>query len=172
MEKRTLGRTRLQVTVLGYGAAGVPGPRAEAGRPLLEDEAEQILNAVLDGGINFIDTSPDYGLSEEWIGRCIGHRRDEYYLATKCGCNIEREDPDEPGHIWTREMLLDNIETSLQRLKTDYVDIWQMHNPEPEQVEAEELVQVMEDVQHRARYATWRSAQRCHTSIVTSNGAN
>ena len=151
MEKRTLGRTRLQVTVLGYGAAGVPGPRSGAGRPLLEDEAERILNTVLDGGINFIDTSPDYGLSEKLIGKFIGHRRNEYYLATKCGCNIAREDPDDPAHIWTRAMLLENIETSLRLMKTDYVDLWQLHNPEPEQVEAEELVQAMDDVQRQGK---------------------
>ena len=143
MEHRDLGKTALSVTALGYGAMEL--------RHLDEQEAARLLNAVLDGGINFIDTSPDYGPSEAYIGKAIAHRRDEFVLATKCGCNIEREDPDEPTHIWTREMLLDNIETSLQRLKTDYVDIWQMHNPEPEQVEAEQLVQAMEDVQRQGK---------------------
>ena len=53
---------------------------------MTEKEAQTILNAVLDAGINFIDTAWDYGLSEEFIGKFISHRRSEYVLATKCGC--------------------------------------------------------------------------------------
>lgn len=76
LPKRELGRTGLEVTMLGYGAMELRGaPRA---RDISEAQAETILNAVLDSGINYIDTSIDYGLSEERIGRYIGHRRDEY----------------------------------------------------------------------------------------------
>src|SRR5580704_13519718 len=86
LPKRELGRTGLEVTMLGYGAMELRGaPRA---RDISESQAETILNAVLDSGINYIDTSIDYGLSEERIGRYIGHRRDEYYLASKCGCLV------------------------------------------------------------------------------------
>jgi aryl-alcohol dehydrogenase-like predicted oxidoreductase len=75
--KRELGRTGLQVTTLGYGAMELRGaPRA---RDITEAQAETILNKVLDAGINYIDTSVDYGLSEERIGRYISHRRAEYY---------------------------------------------------------------------------------------------
>ena len=84
--KRELGRTGLQVTTLGYGAMELRGaPRA---RDITEAQAETILNKVLDAGINYIDTSIDYGLSEERIGRYISHRRAEYYLASKCGCLV------------------------------------------------------------------------------------
>jgi aryl-alcohol dehydrogenase-like predicted oxidoreductase len=80
VSKRELGRTGLQVTTLGYGAMELRGaPRA---RDITEAQAETILNAVLDAGINYIDTSIDYGLSEERIGRYIAHRRAEYYLAS------------------------------------------------------------------------------------------
>jgi aryl-alcohol dehydrogenase-like predicted oxidoreductase len=76
LPKRQLGRTGLQVTTLGYGAMGLGGaPRA---RDTTNAQAETILNAVLDAGINFIDTSIDYGVSEERIGRYISHRRSEY----------------------------------------------------------------------------------------------
>src|SRR5882762_3272315 len=79
VEKRELGRTGLQVTALGYGAMELRGaPRA---RDITEQQAETILNEVLDRGINYIDTSIDYGLSEERIGRYLSHRRAEYYLA-------------------------------------------------------------------------------------------
>ena len=80
-----LGRTKLPITRLGYGAMEVRGSRIWSGRPVTEDQAKTILNAVLDNGINFIDTSNDYGRSEEFIGRFIAHRRSEFYLATKCG---------------------------------------------------------------------------------------
>src|SRR5271155_3537179 len=86
LPKRELGRTGLRVTVLGYGAMELRGaPRA---RPTTEEQAEAILNAVLDAGINYIDTSIDYGVSQERIGRYISHRRSEYYLASKCGCVV------------------------------------------------------------------------------------
>lgn len=151
MKKCTLGRTGLEVTILGYGAMALH----DANDPT-DDQAQHLLNALLDAGINFVDTSPDYGESERHIGQAIAHRRDEYYLATKCGCNVPRDDPDAPHHIWTRDMLLHNIETSLRRMKTDYVDIWQMHNASPEQIESEDLVRVMEDVkrQGKVRYVS------------------
>src|SRR5712664_2181198 len=82
--KRTLGRTGLQVTTLGYGAMELRG--APRGPEVSDHAAEKVLNAVLDAGINFIDTSIDYGRSEELIGRFIARRRSEYFLASKCGC--------------------------------------------------------------------------------------
>src|ERR1700749_1100180 len=86
LPKRQLGSTGLQVTMLGYGAMELRGaPRA---RDISEEQAETILGTVLDAGMNYIDTSIDYGLSEERIGRYIAHRRDSYYLASKCGCLV------------------------------------------------------------------------------------
>jgi aryl-alcohol dehydrogenase-like predicted oxidoreductase len=71
LPKRDLGRTGLQVTMLGYGAMELRGvPR---GRDVTEAQAETILNAVLDAGINYLDTSIDYGLSEERIGHYVAH---------------------------------------------------------------------------------------------------
>ena len=152
MEKRTLGRTGLEVTVLGHGAMEIRGPRIWGGRPVTDAEAERILNAVLDAGINFIDTAWDYGLSEQYIGKYIGGRRDEYVLATKCGCTwVDRGDHDDTPHVWTRENLLHNIETSLERMRTDHVDLWQLHNPSPEQVREGDLLAVMEDVKKQGK---------------------
>jgi aryl-alcohol dehydrogenase-like predicted oxidoreductase len=148
MEKRQLGRTGLNVTTLGFGAMEIRGPRVWGGRPVTDQQAEIILNGVLDAGINFIDTSYDYGRSEEFIGKYISQRRGEYFLATKCGCTFENKgDHDETPHVWTRENLLHNIETSLRLMKTDYVDLWQIHNASVEQIEAGDLVKVMQEVQ-------------------------
>jgi aryl-alcohol dehydrogenase-like predicted oxidoreductase len=94
---RTLGRTGLEVTTLGYGAMSLDD---RFGRTVTLDEAREVLNAVLDTGINFIDTSPDYGPSEEYIGASIAHRRSEYVLATKVGCPVD-VDERERGHVYT-----------------------------------------------------------------------
>jgi aryl-alcohol dehydrogenase-like predicted oxidoreductase len=123
LPKRTLGRTGLEVTTLGFGAMELRG--APAGPEITDQQAEKVLNAVLDAGINFIDTSIDYGRSEELMGRFIAHRRSEYFLASKCGCV--------PGaamgaeHIHTAENIRAGVEQSLRRMKTDYLDLVQFH---------------------------------------------
>jgi aryl-alcohol dehydrogenase-like predicted oxidoreductase len=94
--------------------------------PEISDEAAAgVLNAVLDAGINFIDTSIDYGRSEELIGRSIARRRAEYFLASKCGCV-----PDAAmgaDHVHTAENIRAGVEQSLRRMKTDYLDLVQFH---------------------------------------------
>jgi aryl-alcohol dehydrogenase-like predicted oxidoreductase len=123
LPKRMLGRTGLQVTTLGYGAMELRG--APRGPEVSDHAAEKVLNAVLDAGINFIDTSIDYGRSEELIGRFIARRRSEYFLASKCGCV--------PGaamgveHIHTADNVRTGVEQSLRRMKTDYLDLVQFH---------------------------------------------
>lgn len=150
MVTKTLGRTGLDVTQLGYGAMELRGPKTWSGRDVSEEDCERILNAVLDAGINFIDTAYDYGLSEQRIGRYISTRRNEYFLATKCGCDPQdRGDHIETVHTWTRDNLLRNIEGSLERMKTDYVDILQLHNPTPADVAAGGLIDVLKDIQAR-----------------------
>src|SRR5437870_6054499 len=138
LEKRNFGRSNMPVTVLGYGAMEIRGPRIWNGRPVTDEQAETILNAVLDSGINLIDTSNDYGLSEQYIGRFISHRRSEYFLATKCGCTVVRRDEktDDTPHLWTRDNLLRGIDESLARMRTNFVDLLQLHNPTVEQTES------------------------------------
>ena len=87
MIKRTLGRTGMEVTQLGYGSMGLRGPRTWGVRVVSEADADAFLNRVLDAGINFIDTSPDYGVAEQRIGEYVGSRRGEYFLATQSGCD-------------------------------------------------------------------------------------
>jgi len=84
LPRRALGRTGLEVTSLSYGAMELRG--TPAGPEVSDEQAARVLNATLDAGINFIDTAPDYGRSEERIGASISHRRAEYFLASKCGC--------------------------------------------------------------------------------------
>ena len=153
LAKKTLGRTGLEVTQLGYGAMEVRGSRIWGGRPVTEVQAETILNAVLDSGINFIDTANDYGRSEEFIGKYLSKRRGEYYLATKCGCTVVHKDEntDDTPHVWTRENLFRGLHESLERMKTDYVDIMQLHNPSVEQTEEGDLITVLQEMKQQGK---------------------
>ena len=149
-----LGRTGLKVTKLAYGAMELRDvPR---GRPVTEQQAQSLLNAVLDAGINYIDTSNDYGRSEEFIGKYISERRSEYYLATKCGCTPPLPTPvvGRQPHIWTRENLFRGLEESLGRLKTEYVDVMQLHNPTVEESETEKVVESLKDMKRQGK-ARW-----------------
>jgi aryl-alcohol dehydrogenase-like predicted oxidoreductase len=128
IETRPLGRTGTDVTILGYGAMELRGlPRGPA---IDDEEAGRLLNAVLDGGINLIDTSIDYGRSEELIGRSIGHRRNEYFLASKCGCLLGDPPPGATppyAHDYSAANVRHGVEQSLRRLGTDHLDLVQVH---------------------------------------------
>ena len=138
-----LGRTGLEVTRLGYGA----GHR----KPMDNSQRDTVLNAVLDAGINFIDTADDYGLtydddnsSEKLIGRYISHRQSEFYLATKCGGS-------ESGHNWTKENVFRNLHDSLHRLKADHVDLMQLHGATVEDCEREGLVESLSEMREQGK---------------------
>src|SRR5580693_4660582 len=83
---RVLGRTGIEVSVLGYGAMELRGQLS--GPASTDEDAGRLLNELLDAGVNLIDTSVDYGRSEELIGRHLGPRRSEFSLASKCGCPL------------------------------------------------------------------------------------
>ncbi len=141
LPRRTLGRTGLEVTQLGYGSMGLRGPKTWGVRVVSDDRADAFLNQVLDAGINFIDTSPDYGVAEERIGRFIASRRSEYYLATKCGCVYRQQDDGlEIDHHWEKDVIAGNLETSLKRLSTDHIDLLQFHGGDAETLESRGLI--------------------------------
>jgi aryl-alcohol dehydrogenase-like predicted oxidoreductase len=142
IETRPLGRTGTDVTILGYGAMELRGQ--PHGPATADEDAGRLLNEVLDAGINLIDTSPDYGRSEELIGRYLGHRRDEYFLASKCGCLLG---PPPPGatppfpHDWSAANVRADVEQSLRRLGTDRLDLVQVHmSPSRAQLDADGTV--------------------------------
>lgn len=118
MEKRKLGKTELEVSVLGFGGAEIGFNPHQT-----QDEVNLLLNSALDAGLNFVDTAAGYLKSERMIGEAVGKRRKEFYLATKCGSSegFTRED-------WSKKGILETIEQSLQNLKTDYLDIAQLHS--------------------------------------------
>ena len=148
IETRTLGRTKADVTILGYGAMELRGePR---GPNIADEDAGRLLNAVLDGGITLIDTSPDYGRSEKLIGRHIGHRRDEFFLASKCGCLIQLPADATPpyAHDYSPANVRADVEQSLRRLRTDRLDLVQVHmSPSRAQLEENHTVETLKELQ-------------------------
>lgn len=149
---RAFGRTGLNVTRLGFGAMEVRGERIWNGRPVTDAQAAGILSAVLDAGVTFVDTANDYGKSERYIGEFLADRRGEYVLATKCGCSmVPAGDHDETPHEWNRDHLLGNIDDSLAKLRTDHVDLLQLHNPSVELAEQHKVVDTLKEIREAGK---------------------
>ncbi len=132
MEKRKFGKTDMQFSVLGFGGAEI-GWSGET----VETVAE-LLNSALDAGLNVIDTAAAYKTSEQLIGKAVGERRNDFYLLTKCGAldGFTRED-------WSKKGILETIENSLRNLKTDHLDIAQLHSCDAEILRRGEAIEAL-----------------------------
>ena len=138
MQTAVLGKTGLEVSRLGIGLSetGFNLPAEE------EQQAVEVINAALDQGINFLDTAACYGLSEEQLGTAVSHRRDEFILATKAGHYLPRGE----GEDWTTEVIDESIDRSLRRMKTDHVDLLQLHSCKVEVLERGEVIEALQKV--------------------------
>ncbi len=130
METRTLGRTGLEVSVLGFGAAPIGVLETD------QAEVDAVLSLLLDSGVNLIDTAAGYRGSEQAIGRSIGDRRDEFVLVSKCGQAFD----DLPGEAWSAELIMATVERSLARLQTDFLDVMLLHTCDLEVLERGEAL--------------------------------
>lgn len=144
MQKRALGSTGLNVSQIGFGALEIgrdwaPDVNSDPSHPD-EKEAAHVLNGILDLGINFIDTAPAYWHSEEFIGKAISHRRTEFILATKVG---EHCDPEGSIYDYSGNACVQFIENSLRKLKTDHIDLLQIHSASVEVLERGEVLEAM-----------------------------
>ena len=128
METRILGATGIEVTRLGVGLSEI--------REVDVNTVEKLLNTALDQGINFLDTSACYGNSEELVGKTVSNRRSEFSLATKCGHITGGYD----GIAWTAETIKHSIDRSLSRMKTDHLDLVQLHSCDKEILEQGEVI--------------------------------
>ena len=117
MEKRKLGNTDMVVSVLGFGGAEIGFEGAT------QEEVNDLLNSALDAGLNVIDTATGYMNSEEMIGKAVSGRRDDFYLFSKCGWS-----GDTGEDSWKPESILAHIEKSLKLLRTDRLDLMQLHS--------------------------------------------
>lgn len=140
MEKRPYGKTDMKVSILGLGAAeiGLEGVETAV--------AEKLLGTALDAGLNLIDTAECYGTSEELIGKTVSHRRDDYYLFTKCGhaSGLDFED-------WDPRLLEQSIDRSLKRLHTDYVDVIHLHSCSEEMLRRGEVIEVLKRAKEQGK---------------------
>jgi aryl-alcohol dehydrogenase-like predicted oxidoreductase len=154
LEKRNLGSSGYRATFLGFGALEIGrnwglGEGSEVQRPS-EDVAGQVLNTVLDLGINLIDTASAYHDSERRIGLYVAHRRGEYILASKCG---EHNREPRTYYDFSYQAVSDSIDRSLSLLKTDTIDLMQIHfGPDPGKVlDDGETVAAMKDAQREGK---------------------
>ena len=130
MRYRPFGRTGLQVSVVGFGCWPMAGDRYGA---IEDDEAVRAIHRALDRGINCVDTAPAYGAghSEEVVARALEKHRKGVILVTKCGVRVPP--PGQPGPLRdaSRANILGEVDASLKRLRTDWVDVLLVHWPDP-----------------------------------------
>lgn len=140
MEKRAYGKTGMQVSVLGFGGAEI-GFGGAAQR-----DVDRLLGSALDAGLNLIDTAECYKNSEELIGRAVADRRGDYFLFTKCGHAAGLDLPD-----WDPRMLAQSIDRSLERLKTDYVDVIHLHSCSEEVLRQGDVIDVLKRAKEQGK---------------------
>jgi len=133
MDMRPLGKTGFKISVLGFGGGPV-GFDATG-----QETVTEVLNTLLDQGVNLIDTAAAYKGSEEAIGKAVGNRRDEYVLVSKCG----RPDDEIQGEPWSAEVISTTVDRALRRLRTDRLDVMLLHSCELEILEQGEAIEAL-----------------------------
>jgi hypothetical protein len=150
MEKRTLGRTGLEVSVVGFGAMTIGGIYG----PIDDAVSTKALHTAIDAGMNFIDTSDAYGAghSEEIIGAILKTRpdRDQIVVCTKGGNNMVTGQRN-----FTPDYIRGCVEGSLRRLGVDAIDVYLRHNPAVENLQAEDSFEVLETYKTQGKIKHW-----------------
>src|SRR5205807_8273335 len=139
MEKRRLGKTDMDVSVLGFGGSEIGYEQASP------ETVAELLNSALDAGLNVIDTAECYHNSEELIGQTVSDRRKEFYLFTKCGHPHGMES----GADWSKDSILKSIERSLELLKTDRLDLVQLHSCSESTLRKGEVIDALQTARER-----------------------
>jgi aryl-alcohol dehydrogenase-like predicted oxidoreductase len=159
MQYRPLGRTGIKVSPYALGAMmfGVIGNPDH-------DDSIRIIHKSLDAGINFIDTADAYshGESEEVVGKALKGRRDSVVLATKVHLPMG-DDPNQQGN--SRRWIMTAVENSLRRLQTDYIDLYQIHRPDPT-TDIEETLSALSDLIHSGKVRAIGSSAMPASDIV------
>jgi aryl-alcohol dehydrogenase-like predicted oxidoreductase len=153
MRYRPFGRTGLNVSVVGFGCWPMAGDRYGA---IEDDEAVKAIHRALERGVNCVDTAPAYGAghSEEVVGRALAGRRKDVILVTKCGVKVPPPGQLGPLRDSSRANVLREVDVSLKRLKTDWVDVLLIHWPDANTA-FDETMRALEEVvsSGRARFA-------------------
>jgi len=158
MEKRRFGNTDMSVSVLGFGGAEIGYQQATV------QTVDKLLGNALEAGLNVIDTAECYRISEELIGEAVSHRRNDFYLFTKCGHASGLDLPD-----WDPKMLEQSIDRSLKRLRTDYVDLVQLHSCSEEMLRQGAVIEVLQRAKEagKTRYIGYSGDRRDALYAVT-----
>jgi len=168
MRYRRLGRSGLVVSVVGLGCNNF-------GRKLDADATRAVVEAALDVGINFFDTADIYGephgTSEEYLGAALRGRRDDVVVATKFGMDMSGMNGPDFGARGARRYIVRAVEASLRRLGTDYIDLYQMHEPDPN-TPIEETLSALDDLVRdgkvrylgNSNFAGWQIADAAWTA--------
>jgi aryl-alcohol dehydrogenase-like predicted oxidoreductase len=160
VDLRTLGRTGVHVSALCLGAM-MFGPWGNDDRV----DSARIIHRALEAGINFIDTADVYssGISEEIVGEALQGRRDDVFLATKFFMPMAQDDPNCAGG--SRRWVIREVENSLRRLDTDYIDLYQVHRPSP-YMDVEETLGALTDLVHQGKVRYIGSSSYSGSQIV------
>jgi len=160
MEKRRFGKTDMDVTVLGFGGSEIGYEKASP------QNVAELLNSALDAGLNVIDTAECYWNSEEMIGRAVSHRRNDFFLFTKCGHPHGLES----GANWSKHSILESIERSLRRLQTEVVDLVQLHSCSEAELRKGEAIAALQVARERGhtRYIGYSGDSRAARYAVES----
>lgn len=179
IEHRPLGPSGLVVSTVGIGCNnfGRPGTASER-----QEGTDAVVHAALDAGITLFDTADVYGgrpgLSEEMVGKAIAGRRDEVVLATKFGMDMRGVNGPDWGVRGSRRYVRLAVESSLRRLGTDWIDLYQMHQPDPV-TPIEETLSVLDDLVREGKiryvghsnFAGWQIAEAELTASIAGTTA-
>src|SRR6516165_1135205 len=130
MQKRTLGKTGLEVSALGFGCMGIS---QSYGRPSSREDGVAIIRAAVDAGVTFFDTAEVYGpyTNEDLVGEALAPVRDQVVIATKFGFKIDPSTGKQAGLDSRPEHIKEVVKGSLKRLKTDVIDLYYQHRVDP-----------------------------------------
>jgi aryl-alcohol dehydrogenase-like predicted oxidoreductase len=157
MKYRTLGRTGIQVSPYALGTLMLATAMGNA-----PEDSARIIHKALDAGVNFIDTADAYGDSEEVVGKALKGRRDDVVLATKFG-RPTGQGPNEQGA--SRRWIVTAVENSMRRLQTDYIDLYQLHRPDPG-TDIEETLSALTDLIRTGKVRAIGASQTPASAIV------
>jgi aryl-alcohol dehydrogenase-like predicted oxidoreductase len=160
MQYRTLGRTGIKVSPYALGAMMFGASIGNSDH----DDSIRIIHKALDAGINFVDTADAYsrGESEQIVGTALKGRRDDVVLATKVHLPMG-EDPNQRGN--SRRWIMSAVENSLRRLQTDYIDLYQIHRPDPD-TDIEVTLSALSDLIHSGKVRAIGSSTMPASDIV------
>lgn len=160
MQYRDLGRTGIRVSAIGFGGWAIGGKTEASGTPFgwghtFDDESLAAIRRARELGVTFFDTADSYGFgrSESLLGIVLSRYRQEVVIATKVG--VVRTSSGELRKNFSRQHIFHAVDGSLKRLRSDYIDLYQMHNPTLEELARSEIQDAMERLQDAGKIRFW-----------------